>query len=88
MSIVATLKPERNLNKNMDDESINPEDKEELADALKESGAWDELEDEQKDEIDHDALVEELSDELMNGDADEALTRMEDLGIDIDELDI
>lgn len=46
------------------------------------------LEDEIRMELDPDGLKEELADELVNGDPDEALSRMEDLGIDVDELDI
>lgn len=37
-------------------------------------------------EIDEDGLKEELAEQINNGAADEALQRMEDLGIDIDEL--
>ena len=46
------------------------------------------LDDEIRVEVDEDGLKEELADQLVNGDADEALQRMEDLGINIDELDV
>lgn len=48
---------------------------------------WDDLEDEVKEELDHGKSVDELSEEF-GGDPDETLQRMEDLGIDIDELNI
>ena len=44
------------------------------------------MDDEIRDEKDHDELMEELADELMNGDVDGALSRLEDLGYDIDDL--
>ena len=44
------------------------------------------LEDEIRDKIDHDELMDELAEELTSGDADEALQRLEDLGYDVDEL--
>ena len=37
-------------------------------------------------EVDEDALLEDLADELTNGDPDEALSRMEELGYDVDDL--
>ena len=37
-------------------------------------------------EVDEDALLEDLADELTNGDPDEALERMEELGYDVDDL--
>jgi hypothetical protein len=46
------------------------------------------LDDEKRMEVDEDGLKEELADQFTNGDADEALQRMDDLGIDIDELDL
>lgn len=46
------------------------------------------LDDEKRMEIDPDGLKEELADQFTNGDADEALSRMEDLGIDVDDLDL
>jgi hypothetical protein len=46
------------------------------------------LDDEIRMEIDEDGLKEDLAEQINNGDADEALQRMEDLGIDIDELDL
>jgi ABC-type sugar transport system substrate-binding protein len=46
------------------------------------------LEDEIRMVVDEDGLKEELAEEVANGDSDEALQRMEDLGIDIDELDL
>jgi ABC-type sugar transport system substrate-binding protein len=46
------------------------------------------LEDEIRMVVDEDGLKEELADQITNGDADEAVQRMEDLGIDIDELDL
>jgi hypothetical protein len=46
------------------------------------------LDDEKRMEIDEDGLKEELAEQFTNGDADEALSRMEDLGIDIDDLDL
>jgi hypothetical protein len=48
----------------------------------------DELEDEIRMEIDEDGLKEEIADQLINGDADEAISRMEALGIDVDDLDL
>jgi hypothetical protein len=38
--------------------------------------------------VDEDGLKEELADQIANGDADEALERMENLGIDVDDLDL
>ena len=46
------------------------------------------LEDEIRMEVDEDGLKEELAEQINSGDVDEALQRMEDLGIDIDELDL
>ena len=46
------------------------------------------LGDEIRMEIDEDGLKEELAEQFINGDADEALQRMDDLGINIDELDL
>jgi hypothetical protein len=46
------------------------------------------LDDEIRIKIDPDGLKEELADEFLNGDADEALQRMEDVGIDVDGLDL
>ena len=37
-------------------------------------------------EIDEDALLEDLAEEFMNGDPDDALARAEELGYDIDDL--
>ena len=37
-------------------------------------------------EIDEDALLEDLAEELTNGDPDETLARMEELGYDVDDL--
>lgn len=48
----------------------------------------DDLEDEIRMEVDEDGLKEELAEQINNGDADEALERIENLGIDIDELDL
>ena len=42
--------------------------------------------DEIKQKVDEDGLLEELADELVNGDADDALDRMENLGYDVDDL--
>ena len=42
--------------------------------------------DEIRDKTDHDELMEELADEFTNGDPDDALSRLEDLGYDIDDL--
>ena len=42
------------------------------------------LEDEIRMELDGDGLKEELAEQINNGDADEALERIENLGIDID----
>ena len=42
--------------------------------------------DEIRDKKDHDELMEELADEFLNGDPDDALSRLEDLGYDIDDL--
>lgn len=47
-----------------------------------------ELGDEKRMEVDLDSLKEELADQFLNGDADEALQRMDDLGLDIDDLDL
>lgn len=46
------------------------------------------LDDEKRMEINEDGLKEELAEQINNGDADEALQRMEDLGIDVDDLDL
>lgn len=46
------------------------------------------LEDEIRMEVDGDGLKEELAEQINSGDADEALQRIEDLGIDIDDLDL
>jgi hypothetical protein len=46
------------------------------------------LEDEIRMEVDEDVLKEELAEQINSGDTDEALERMENLGIDIDELDL
>ncbi len=48
----------------------------------------DDLEDEIRMELDEDGLKEELAEQINNGDADEALERIENLGIDINELDL
>ncbi len=37
-------------------------------------------------EVEEGALLEDLADELTNGDPDEALARAEDLGYDVDDL--
>jgi hypothetical protein len=42
--------------------------------------------DDGEEKVDEDELLEELADELVNGDADEALNRLEELGYDIDDL--
>jgi len=46
------------------------------------------LEDDIRMEVDEDGLKEELAEQFNNGDADEALERMENLGIDMDELNL
>ena len=46
------------------------------------------LEDEVRMEVDKDGLKEELAEQINNGDADEALERMENLGIDVDDLEL
>jgi hypothetical protein len=46
------------------------------------------LPDEKRLEIDEDGLKEELADQLLNGDPDEALQRIEDVGLDVDDLDL
>ena len=46
------------------------------------------LEDEIRMEVDEDGLKEELAERINSGDVDEALQRMEDLGIDVDDLDL
>ena len=47
------------------------------------------LEDEIRIGVDEDSLLkEELAEQISNGDADEAVERIESLGIDIDELDL
>ncbi len=67
---------------------FDPDVKEEISDALKESGAWDELVDDKKELLDHDALIGELSNEFVNGDAGDVINRLEDLGLDINDLEI
>lgn len=52
-----------------------------------ESVGWDKLEDEQKDELDHDRFMEELAYEFEN-DPDEIVSRLDNLGYDVDELDL
>jgi len=42
--------------------------------------------DEVRQKVDEDGLLEDLADELINGDPDEALERMENLGYDVDDL--
>jgi len=42
--------------------------------------------DEVRQKVDEDGLLEGLADELVNGDPDEALSRMEELGYDVDDL--
>lgn len=44
--------------------------------------------DKTKKEIDPDSLREELADDILNGDADEALERADEAGVDIDDLDL
>ena len=44
--------------------------------------------DEIRDKVDHDGLMEELTDEFENGDFDDALARLENLGYDIDDLSL
>ncbi|MDR3642483.1 MAG: hypothetical protein P4L74_02530 [Candidatus Doudnabacteria bacterium] len=46
------------------------------------------LVDEIRMEVDEDGLKEELAEQINNGDADEALERMGNLGIDVDDLDL
>ena len=46
------------------------------------------LQDEIRDKVDHDGLMEELTDEFENGDCDDALARLKDLGYDIDDLSL
>gem|GEM_PF-4041561 len=46
------------------------------------------LEDEIRMGIDEDGLKQELAEQINNGDANEALQRMEDLGIDVGNLDL
>jgi len=46
----------------------------------------DDLPDAIRKEIDEDSLLEDIAEELTNGDADEALERMEELGYDVDDL--
>jgi hypothetical protein len=46
------------------------------------------FEDEIRMEVDEDGLKEELAEQINSGDADEALERMENLGIDVDDLDL
>jgi hypothetical protein len=46
------------------------------------------LEDEIRMVVDENSLKEELVEQINNGDADEALERMDVLGIDIDDLDL
>ena len=49
---------------------------------------YQDLDDKVRIETDPNGLKEELADEFMNGDSDEALERMDNLEIDIDELDL
>lgn len=42
--------------------------------------------DEIRQKVDEDGLLDDLADELVNGDADDALDRMENLGYDVDDL--
>lgn len=42
--------------------------------------------DEVRQKVDEDELLEDLADEFTNGDPDDALARAEDLGYDIDDL--
>ena len=46
------------------------------------------LDDEIRMEVDPDGLKEELAGELLNGNPDEALQRMGDAGLDVDDLDL
>jgi len=46
------------------------------------------MEDEIRDIVDHDDLMEDIKEELLSGDSDEALERLEDLGYDVDDLDL
>lgn len=48
---------------------------------------WDALDDETKDKVDHDKLIEELSDEF-EGDPDSVIDRLENLDLDVDDLDL
>lgn len=57
------------------------------AEEISEDDSWDELDDDQKEELDHDRFVEELSEDF-NNDPLEALERAEDVGLDIDDLEI
>jgi|GEM_PF-5514501 len=52
-----------------------------------ESISWESLSDERKDEFDHDKLMEELSDEFEN-DSEDITSRLENLGYDIDDLEL
>ena len=46
------------------------------------------LDDETRMEVDEDRLKEELADQFTNGDTGEALERMENLGMDVDDLNL
>ena len=52
-----------------------------------ESMNWEDLSDERKDQVDHGKLIEELSDEFEN-DSEEIISRLENLGYDIEDLDL
>lgn len=52
-----------------------------------ESVSWESLSDERKEEIDHDKFMEELAYEFEN-DPDEITSRLENLGYDVDDLDL
>ena len=50
------------------------------------SDIYDKLEDDQKFKLDPDKFIEELKDDFQSGNEDEAISRAEDQGIDIDEI--
>lgn len=52
-----------------------------------ESMNWDKLEDEKKDELDHERLMEEFAYEFENDPKDITL-RLDNLGYDVDDLDL
>ncbi len=79
------------IDKDLDLNEIHQEIKKVKAAAekwLNPSLSWDELDDEEKQAVDEDRLVEEISDDYSSGDTEEAIERLEDLGLDIGDLNL